>query len=129
MRSASSMGRAHRAMLWSACVGLNLLVALGGCGGEEPEETVVGVRQEAITTTTLASLVGTSTSGLSTQDPIQRKAFFGAGRHWVFYSDGTNLVFQSSADLKTWSSKTTVKGLASGQGASVWSDGKVVHVA
>lgn len=50
--------------------------------------------------------VGTSTNNAAASAAHERKAFFASGRHWVFYADGTNLVFQSSTDGTTWATKT-----------------------
>jgi hypothetical protein len=36
----------------------------------------------------------------------QRKTFYANGRWWLFYSDGTNIVYQTSTDASTWSGKS-----------------------
>jgi len=74
------------------------------------------------------SLVGTSTASDATWYPFQRKSFYANGRFWVFYSDGTNMVYRTSTDGITWSSATSVKA-TSGLYFSVWFDGTYLHYA
>jgi hypothetical protein len=75
------------------------------------------------------SVVGTSTTNLATLYPFQRKSFYANGRFWVFYSDGTNMVYSTSTDGSTWSSATTVRAATSGGQFSVWFDGTYLHYA
>jgi len=58
-----------------------------------------------------------------------RKCFYANGRWWVFYSDGTNIVYRSCADGKTWSSPTTIRACDSSHNFSVWFDGTYLHYA
>jgi len=46
--------------------------------------------------------------------PEQRKTFYANGYFWLFYSDGTNLVYRTSADGISWSSPTVVRACADG---------------
>ena len=74
------------------------------------------------------STVGTSTSGGATAFPIQRKCFHAGGRHWVFYSDGTNGVYRTSTDGVTWSSATTFRaGIVHGFDFGIAFDGTFLH--
>ena len=75
------------------------------------------------------SLVGTSSSSTATSYPFQRKSFYANGRFWVFYSDGTNMVYRTSTDGSTWSSATTVRAASSGYTFSIWFDGTYLHYA
>jgi len=75
------------------------------------------------------STVGTSTAISATSYPFQRKSFYANGRFWVFWSDGTNMVYKTSTDGSTWSSATTVRACTSGQYFSVWFDGTYLHYA
>ena len=75
------------------------------------------------------SLVGTSTSTSATWYPFQRKSFYANGRFWVFYSDGTNMVYRTSTDGSTWSSATTVRACTYGYKFSIWFDGTYLHYA
>ena len=75
------------------------------------------------------SVVGTSTSSYATREPFQRKCFYANGRFWVFYSDGTNMVYSTSTDGSTWTSATTVRAAAAGYTFSVWFDGTYLHYA
>lgn len=47
--------------------------------------------------------------GWSVNYPKQRKMFFIHKKLWVFYSDGSNAVYRTSDDGKTWSQPTLVK--------------------
>jgi len=76
-----------------------------------------------------ASTAGTSTSNIATQYPFQRKSFYANNRFWMFYSDGTNMVYRTSADGSTWSSPTTVRAANSGRTFSIWFDGTYLHYA
>jgi hypothetical protein len=76
---------------------------------------------------TTPSLVGTTTSSYATYYPFQRKNFYTNGRFWVFYSDGTNMVYRTSTDGSTWSAATTVRACSYGYQFSVWFDGTYLH--
>jgi hypothetical protein len=75
------------------------------------------------------SVVGTSTSSYATYYPMQRKSFYANGRFWVFYSDGTNMVYSTSTDGSTWTSATTVRTATYGYTFSIWFDGTYLHYA
>jgi len=78
----------------------------------------------------MPSTVGTSTRNEATNHPSQVKTFIAEGREWVFYSDGTNVVFRSRviSPLGSWSAATTFKsGGVSGYAISLWWDGTKVH--
>jgi hypothetical protein len=77
----------------------------------------------------MPSVVGTSTSQWNaTRYPFQRKAFYAVGRFWVFYSDGSNIVYRTSTDGTNWGNAVTVRSVGSGY-CSVWFDGVYVHYA
>ncbi|MDM7998687.1 MAG: hypothetical protein QUS33_01470 [Dehalococcoidia bacterium] len=85
---------------------------------------------EARAADVLALTVDNSTSAAALSAPTQRKLFYAAGRFWVFYSDGSDLVFRSSPDGISWSAKSASLGaLTSGDGFSVHYDGTYVHYA
>jgi len=71
--------------------------------------------------------VGTSTASSATYYPSQRKSFYANGRFWVFYFDGTNMVYRTSTDGSTWTSATTVKAVTAGNQFSIWFDGTYLH--
>jgi hypothetical protein len=75
------------------------------------------------------STVGTSTWGMATAYSYQRKTFYANGRYWVFYTDGTNLVYKTSLDGITWSDATIVRVCAYGEYFSIWFDGTYFHYA
>ena len=60
----------------------------------------------------------------------QRHSWFSQGRFWVYYSDGSNAVYQSSLDGVTWTAKSTIiTGVTTTQrcDAALSSDGVTVH--
>lgn len=76
------------------------------------------------------SFLGTSTDGDVTYwAGFGRKCFYANKRFWVFYSDGTNIVYRTSTDGKTWSAVTTIRTCDSSHNFSVWFDGTYVHYA
>ena len=52
------------------------------------------------------STVGTSTQRNAIVESCMRKIFYANGRHWVFYSDGTDGVYCTSRDGENWSGPT-----------------------
>jgi len=75
------------------------------------------------------SIVGTSTAVTATAYGFQRKAFYADGLFWVFYSDGTNMVYRTSSDGSSWSAATAVRSAANGRMFSIWFDGTYLHYA
>jgi len=73
------------------------------------------------------SVVGTSTTSVAIGLPFQRNAFYANGLFWVFYIDGSNLVYKTSTDGSSWSSATVVRSASSTSVFSVWFDGTYVH--
>ena len=74
--------------------------------------------------------VGTSTTTSATYESTQRKTFYYNGRDWVFYSDGTNLVYRTSNDWgASWSAATVVTTCASGLFFDIEFDGTYAHYA
>lgn len=65
--------------------------------------------------------LGTSTAGYPASP--QRKSFYINGRFWVFYSDGTNIVYQTSIDGITWTAETNIRSCTSGRYFSVYCNG------
>lgn len=78
-----------------------------------------------------ASVVGTSTAIDATEYTCQRKSFFAKGRFWVFYSDGTNMVYYTSVDGITWAvgGSSPIRACTAGFHFSIWFDGTYVHYA
>jgi len=77
----------------------------------------------------MGKLVGISADYNATRHPFQRKSFYAAGRFWVFYSDGTNMVYRTSTDGITWAGPTTIRTCASGRYFSIWFDETFLHYA
>jgi hypothetical protein len=76
-----------------------------------------------------ANVIGTSTWGMATAYPLQRKTFYANGRYWAFYTNGTNLVYNTSTDGITWDDTQTVRACLYGEFFSIWFDGIYVHYA
>jgi hypothetical protein len=77
------------------------------------------------------STVGTSTSNSATYWSFQRKSFYANGMFWVFYSDGTNMVYYTSLDGSTWTvgGSSPVRASYYGFQFSIWFDGTYLHYA
>lgn len=73
------------------------------------------------------STVGTSTVNGAVSDAGHFKVFYAQGLFWVFYSDGTNMGYKTSADGVTWSAWTIVRVAAQGYRFSVAFDGTNFH--
>jgi hypothetical protein len=76
------------------------------------------------------STVGTSTSQLATSYSHQGKVFYSQGLWWVFYSDGSNIVYRTSSNGQTWSGATIVTsspGSAYGDTFSAYQSGNTVY--
>jgi hypothetical protein len=91
--------------------------------------TWLSAQERTFPVTVDPTVVGTSTSNYATFYPFQRKSFYANGRFWVFYSDGTNMVYCTSTDGSTWSSATTVRAAVVGSFFSIWFDGTYLHYA
>ncbi|GAG58997.1 unnamed protein product, partial [marine sediment metagenome] len=68
----------------------------------------------------MGKLVATSTSPFTTVWPAQRKTFYAAGRFWIFYSDGTNMVYCTSTDGINWTDPETIRPAWMGFRFSIW---------
>jgi len=75
----------------------------------------------------LVSTVGTSTSVNATIVAFERKTLYVNGLFWVFYCDGTHIVYRTSTDGSTWSNATTVAAGTVGQCFSIFHDGTYLH--
>jgi len=75
-------------------------------------------------------LIQTSSDSYGTQYSFQRKSFYANGRFWVFYGDGTYMVYRSSTDGTTWSGdKVRLSAVSDGRTFSVFFDGTYFHYA
>lgn len=74
--------------------------------------------------------VDTSTTDYATGDPPQRSTFTGANRQWVFYSNGTNIVYSSreTGYSGDWDESTTFDSGDDWNFSSIWWDSTKVHV-
>lgn len=84
------------------------------------------------TTYTASAAVGTVAADDTTIQaalgyPIAHKVGYAQGRWWVFYCDGTNIVYRTSTDGTTWSAKTTVCASTLGYDFCMEMDGSYVH--
>lgn len=74
-----------------------------------------------------SSTVGTSTTSSVFTYFFQRHGFYASGLFWIFYSDGTNLVYRTSKDGESWSRTTIIRSSNLGYLDPIWFDGKYVH--
>lgn len=76
-------------------------------------------------------LVLTSTDDSATYIPNQRKAFFSQSWYWLFFSDGTNMVYYISRDDVAWllGRSSPIRACLSGVRFSVCFDGTYLHYA
>lgn len=55
----------------------------------------------------------------------QRKTFFADGYYWLFYCNGTHLLYVTSSNGSDWSAPTAMMRLTSASALSLWYDGKI----
>jgi len=72
----------------------------------QPQQAATGKAPNA--TATKPVTVGMSIQGSATNSSSQRKTFVASGLRWVFYTDGQNLVYQTSSGNASWSIPPTV---------------------
>jgi len=75
----------------------------------------------------LANVVGTSNTFATISANYQRKAFYANNYHWMFYCNGSHLLYSTSSDGSGWSVPSVVRKGISSSGISVWCDGGSVH--
>ena len=75
----------------------------------------------------MPSTVGTTTISGATATQHQRKCFYANGRFWVFYSNGTNMVYCTSLDGVSWTSPTTIRACVTGGQFCIWFDDTYLH--
>ena len=102
-----------------------LLLSIFACGGGEKETTPTPTPSPAIGSNT----IGTSTDFYATLRPAQRKTFYASGRYWVFYCDGSHIVYRTSQNSTSWGNATTVRSCTWGHHFDTWFDGTYVHYA
>jgi len=116
---------------WIAQIVLVLLVllTLESLGVFLPPPLNIGI--QTVEATPDPVTVGTTTSLNAIASSFMRKSFFANTRHWVFYSDGTNIVYRTTnkTDLSTWSDATTIRASPYGYGWTVWFDDTYIHYA
>jgi Neuraminidase (sialidase) len=74
--------------------------------------------------------IGASTDGSATNSSSEKKTLTAAGLVWVFYTDGCNIVYQTSADGgRTWSASPTVArtGISRGWFFTVAQNGSTLY--
>jgi len=76
------------------------------------------------------SVIDSGGSGAcSVEYPNSRKTFWANGRHWVFYSDGINIVYCTSLDGISWTAPIIIRACTTGSQFSIWFDGTYFHYA
>ena len=108
---------------------LTLITAVIGIGAGPAVRWVAPATPTYTNTRTVVTTV-TTQSGWATNYPHQRKVFRIAGLWWLFYGDGTNQVYRTSADAVTWGDPVTVRsGTGLGHRIGYWFDGVYIHYA
>ncbi|MHB8702280.1 MAG: hypothetical protein ACYC7D_14855 [Nitrososphaerales archaeon] len=75
----------------------------------------------------VVNTVGNTTSFGALGTDYQVKTGYAASLYWVFYFDGTNIVYTSSNDGSIWASNNVVTSVASGQDFSAWFSGSTLY--
>jgi hypothetical protein len=77
------------------------------------------------------STVNTTSQADATENPHERKCFYIAGRFWVFYSDGTNVVYSTSTDGVSWTvgASSPIRNSSDGYDSTWFYDGTYLHYA
>lgn len=78
------------------------------------------------------SVVGTTTGFVVFASQAQRRTFYAEGKHWVFYSDGTDILWDTSSDGSSWDGASTLvspatAGYSDGYYWAMFFDGTYVH--
>lgn len=71
------------------------------------------------------SIVGTSTTIATLTTNFQRHTFYANNRHWIFYCNGSQILYTSSSDGANWKTSTVIRRDISSSSISFWYDGKV----
>jgi len=74
------------------------------------------------------TVVSSTTTGATFQ-PCQRKLFYAQNRYWLFYSNGTTMVYKTSTDGETWASHIAINVSYSGTYFSVKHNGTHIYYA
>jgi PKD repeat protein len=88
-------------------------------------------KEEYVSVTATTGGIQVGTTSLSTMTyPYQRRLFYGNGRFWMFYSDGSNLVYKSSITGNYWGDSTIVlTGVTANSRVTTYYDGTYLHIA
>lgn len=76
------------------------------------------------------NVVGTSNTFATISANHQRKTFYANGYHWVFFCNGSYILYSTSSDGLSWSAPLVVRKdiSISSSGISIWYDGNVHYV-
>jgi hypothetical protein len=97
-----------------------IVLLLAGCESLAPAPGAV--RSEVATSS--------AENGWAVNYPKQRKVLAMCGLVWVFYSDGADAVYRTSADAIAWSAPTTIRtDSVFGHRIALWFDGTFLHYA
>lgn len=69
--------------------------------------------------------VGKSTTFATITTNFQRTTFYANNRHWVFYCNGSHILYTSSSDGSNWMPSTAIRMGISNSGISIWYDGSI----
>ena len=68
---------------------------------------------------------GSSNTAAAITANYQRKTFYANSYHWIFYSNGTHILYTNSRDGSNWKPAAVVRNGVSSSGISIWYDGNV----
>ena len=112
----------------------NYGIYIGEPNGVQSSSTFTWARMRAyppsnvMPTTAFAALV--IPTGTATSNSAQNKLVYAQGLWWAFYSDGTNIAYETSPDGSVWSSPTTVSSSTDstkGYDFSIWTSGNTIY--
>ncbi|MCW4047689.1 MAG: hypothetical protein NWE99_09055 [Candidatus Bathyarchaeota archaeon] len=89
----------------------------------------LGLYQVNLTKAQEPNIAGTSTRQNAFAYPYQDRTFYAKNRFWIFYANGTHLVYATSLNGGTWTSTAAIREAASGYDFSVNFDGTHLNYA
>lgn len=77
---------------------------------------------------TTKRIIGSTTTYAAITTNFQRKTFYADGYHWVFYCNGSHMLYTTSGDGLNWDIPVIINEGISSSGFSVWYRGDVYYV-
>ena len=82
-----------------------------------------------IPTALASSTVATSSSPTAIRESTQTKTFYANGRFWIFYTNGTYMMYTTSTNGTNWETPQAIRSCDDGWKFSVYFDGTYMHYA